>query len=245
MVEIIQLFMNAKFNFILSILLVLTIPSIFTGCANDQKDQQRMDKEAELNALKLAEDVELRATIARQTAALNAERDSIATAQQGIAIGELKFGMSEKETNSVLKIMRKGSSTYPVGNYEYLISPSFNSEGQLYRVRLKTPWEDASQIDIKVVPAMEDLISIIETKYGPAENRKRKLDFFDLDPNTMQIMGSWNVGTKGILVGAVEESSGSKYSAQAWIWDKPMQMVVDNAQLKKEAGAQLEAAEKF
>jgi len=227
--------------------LVVALLFMFTGCANEFKDQQtiRSENKSVSDSVKIAEDAELRATISRQTEALKAERDSVAIVQQGIAIGDLRFGMSEKEAWAAINKMREGDSMYKVGAYRYHVSPSFNSEGQLYYVTMRTTPVNASEIDEKVTPAIEDLITIIETKYGPAENRKWQLDLMKFKTSTVQIMGKWAVGTKRISVGSFKESSRSTYCAYVWIWDEPMQMLVENAQLKQEAGAQLEAAEKF
>ena len=244
--EILEI-MNPKQASILLAVVLAAFNCGLAGCGNDRADpnKSREVRKADSRKEQDAKDAELRAKIARQTAALKAERDSVAKTQQGIAIGELKFGMTEKEAWAAINTMREGGAIYPVGNYEYYIDPIFNSEGKLYRVQLRTASVNASHIDRKVAPAVEDLITVIETKYGPAENRKWKLDFFAFDPNTMQIMGRWNVGTKRILVGGVEASGGAQYSAQAWIWDAPMKNLVDNAELRKEAGAQMKSADKF
>lgn len=172
-------------------------------------------------------------------------KDEIRVTQQDTAFGRLLFGTDRKAAYA-MKVELAGETGFiDIGRCSYYFKMLFNEEYSLYRVELSGLTEHANHIDGKVLDCTRNLANAIERKYGPADTKNSEPKFFDYKPGKMQVMYVWDIGTKHIQVGIHEKSSGSEYSAEAWIWDTPMQEAVWKSNDAATSAEQSDASKKF
>lgn len=170
------------------------------------------------------------------------EQDSIQKAQEQIAFGSLRFGMPSDTVRTLVKKMADPRGFINMGNTTYSLRTRFTGNDRLYRIEFSGVRQNASFLKTTVLESARNLAAVIETKYGPASEQQGNPDFFKYKPGAMQVMHRWVVGAKEIQVGIREVSTGSQYSAEAWIWNTAMQNAVLKASEAKTAAERAKAS---
>ncbi len=149
--------------------------------------------------------------------------------QQNVYKG-VEFGMKKKQYKKIIP-----NTFQTIGDYEYLFYPSFNDKGKLYRLDIKSLEQDANYYDTEVKLKMQNLVDVIQKKYGKPSTEAEYPQFFNMSSGYIVFADTWIVGTKTIEIGVGEVYSGSQYYSSCRISDKPM---ADEVKAKEDADAE-------
>lgn len=145
-----------------------------------------------------------------------ADKDSIAK-QEKIAFGSLQFGMTKREADAIPKKERQTFQT--IGTYEYMVNPSFDYNGKLYRIELQSLSHDASYLNTDVEGSHDNLVDIIKKKYGDGTYIQPFPSILNFESGYIKWTHSWQVGNKIIKVGAGEQQTSAEFYSICWIYD--------------------------
>lgn len=155
-------------------------------------------------------------------------KDSIARIEQEKVIGDIVFGINEKEASKKISAFIKNSSrtkysdsdlTYPfIGNYEF--SP-YGSRGYYYDDKLYMlviqgqviSWDDYEN---EVPREVRYITDVIKLKYGEPSTRNSIPERYNLEKGDKFLLNSWTVGTKQIDVRLSD--SETYYSVDLYIY---------------------------
>lgn len=151
--------------------------------------------------------------------------DSVIAAQQGVAFGSLRFGMSRKDVTSAMGDKQYGF--IPIGNENCLMDLKYTGAGQLYQVLFNGDVVMANMIETRVQPSAENLRRVITAKYGPPALLRGYPQFFEYKPGVEFPLYRWRIGTKTIIVAVHEIPSGMQYEALLSIIDEPMAKMME------------------
>lgn len=132
-------------------------------------------------------------------------QDSITRVQQGIAIGDIKFGITKKEFDRKEKeLVRKSPKTadrvgYPkIGEYVFnYVSGLFHNDS-LYKIRIKGKPTNYRDYDRFIPDQYQALMNLLKPKYGEPSAEWRMPKWTDLNNGDILIVARWNIGSKSI-----------------------------------------------
>lgn len=136
--------------------------------------------------------------------------DSFIQAEQNKAISDIRFGITEKEFNSLAdKLKRetrkpdphlKGWYDYYLGNFEYeYINGEFH-EKKLWQVSLDGKLLSYDEYDTYMPGAVSRLESVITPKFGNADLAYPIPSWTDMEKNFTYLVKRWEVGDKRIEI---------------------------------------------
>lgn len=176
--------------------------------------------------------------ISQDSAKLKNDTTYLSTSK--IVYGNAKFGIDEKEYNKVVK-----NYINKIGDYEYTFYPTFNDEGQLYLLDIKTASQTASYIDNKLEYQMINLFEVIKNKYQSPTIDYGEINFFSFKPGMIIYRYGWDIHSKRIRIGKGEDSYTGKYYTIMQIYDDNMMREVDKKIEAKSRNEKIDDSEKF
>lgn len=178
----------------------------------------------------------------QQAAEEKIRQDSIENAalleMQKTAFGDLKFGMSKNEVESL------NAKRQLLGKYNYNFSYSFDGENNLYKVKLSSDGIKTIEFDSALKNNYNNLLQIVKTKYGDATKNNGYPSVFDVQNSKKYMLNSWELGTKQISIG-LQQNSLNNYSVYCEISDVNLQEAELNRLNRVKNKDIIQASEKF
>jgi hypothetical protein len=169
--------------------------------------------------------------------------DSAMLAQQDIAYGNIKFGTPKKDFEKLKSPEARYSQT--IGNSDYHFDYLFDQNKELYFLQIKSLPQDATYLDTDIKKATENLISVLEAKYGPGETLQSYPSILNLNSGYIKFMRIWEIGNKTIKVGVGAEQSSAEFYSTCWIYDNKRDSAVTAYESKQGKDKQKADAVKF
>lgn len=123
--------------------------------------------------------------------------DSSILEKQNVVFGDIRFGISRKQYNNIIK-----DSLQEVGSYKYIFFPKFNVLDQLYELSIRSikreDWDSACD-------KIADLNKKIFQFYPEANYVNKNFSYLNSKPGFIALHVRWNIGEKEIVTGALEE----------------------------------------
>lgn len=182
------------------------------------------------------------------------KRDSILIIEQNKVIGEIRFGMTKNEVNTMIKRFRKknrrpdkflGKPYYDdfIGEYEYFQMTGFYDEGKLYELYIQgvlTDWED---FDRDVSRQTKYISNVIKQKYGEPDLHYDIEPRYKLNKGYSYLISRWIVGTKTIEVRL--QDNGTNYPINVSIFLPEVRKKIENKKNQEEKESTEKAKDVF
>jgi hypothetical protein len=187
-------------------------------------------------------------------------KDSITQIEQGKVIGEIRFGMTEKEAtqaiNAFVKSCRRdvtmtgvyGVKDYPyyyIGNYEFnkgAIRTKYH-EDKLWRFELGNQFIDWKKYDTEVRNEITQISNVLRTKYGEPTNALPLPERHRTNEGESYVINQWSIGTKDILV--IVYANSSSYNVNLIIYEPAVAEILLKQRTKSEASKTKDGSELF
>ena len=167
--------------------------------------------------------------------------DSIVATEQYKAIGEIKFGISEKQFNKQKEEFEKQTEveTYPgsgimnnmIGKYRYYWLSGFFENDKLYKVMLRGKVIEYSEYDKDIKEQFESLYYNLKTKYGEATSYLGLPSWSRINDQRVINCASWKIGIRTIEMTITRR--GTNYNLDFLSFKTAIEDSINNAEYQK------------
>lgn len=132
------------------------------------------------------------------------------------AFGNILFGMSKKQVD------KAWPSPCMIGDYEYTMQPQFLKSDSLYKLYFNSRYVKYDDYYNELPGIHANLVTVINSKYGPAKNEKVFPKAYEIDENKILETYTWDIGDKVILIGISKLSKSEYYYACLMTYSKTL-----------------------
>ncbi|MEJ7826882.1 MAG: hypothetical protein WKF91_01755 [Segetibacter sp.] len=169
--------------------------------------------------------------------------DSLIKNEENKALGDINFGMSEKEVKKLIdkfkdnnkrphKILDEVFYDYFIGNFEFSTIWDFYHNKKLYQLTVLGDlimWDNYSK---EVSDKISSISNVLSQKFGEPDEEKPIPQSYQMEKGFTYLIKAWNIGKKRIEVRI--EDNGTSYSPQAIIFDKTIQELINRQEQAKQ-----------
>ena len=216
---------------------------LFQSCGNNEQklireQQEKKDKEIR-DSITLVEKVQFEKE--------KATKDSIISIEEQKVIGDIMFGMTEKEVKSEIKDFNKENQKlddylfkasgkrfydYFIGNYEYSTVRGFYYDGKLYKVMITGKPILWDYFDSEVPKNVKAISDVIKAKYGNPSTQSNILPRYQMQEHYTYLVNSWTIGVKEIQVRISDK--GTSYWVNTIISMHKIEKRIEHDKIEKE-----------
>lgn len=222
------------------LLIIIILGILVYGCNQPNKN---MDQE---NERKQLEQDSITAVKAEQARIEKARQDSIIAIEQDKVIGDIMFGMPEKEVKSKIEKFRKenrrsdkflGEPYYDdfIGEYEYFLIRDYYYEGKLYELNIigiPTNWE---YYDSEVPRQIRYITDVISQKYGNPDLHSELEQRHKLQEGYTYLLNRWNIGKKRIEIRVSDNGTSYPVIVEIYLPEVREKIIIEREKQEKES----------
>lgn len=216
------------------ILLILLVYSVY-GCKIENKEKTLQNKVNDSISKQKKMINRKNDSILKQEKITKRKNDSTIKIEQEKVIGNIEFGMSEKEGEKEISKFTESSKKRKysnsdlkysfIGNFEFSTTKGFYYEDKLHMFKImgvSIPWVDYSQ---RIEQEYNNIRKILQLRYGEPNNTTSFPKSYELEGKTNYTLDSWTIGDKKIRI--FIDNSRTYYSIDILIFKPKISRIIN------------------